>query len=207
MHLTDAQIDALQELVNIGVGRAASVLNEMVDARIVLQIPFIKVLSALNLKQELKGRFNEGYFSAVQLSFTGAFSGTAELVFPTDSASTLVTVLTGEDLETPDLNAVRIGTLSEVGNIVINGVMGSISNVLKQHMNYTIPVYIEDIIENLLILDGGSNVAILLAQTRFTIEKLQIIGDIILIFEFNSFDALLEAINQELGGAFLNNSK
>lgn len=198
MHLTDDQLDALQELINIGVGRAASMLNEMVDARIILQIPVVKVLSLLNLQQELKGRFNEGYFSAVKLSFIGAFCGTAELVFPTDSASTLVAVLTGEELGTPDLDAVRIGTLSEVGNIVINGVMGSISNVLKQHMNYTMPVYLEDTIENLLKLDNSSNVAILLAQTRFTIEKLQIIGDIILIVELNSFDALLEAINHEM---------
>lgn len=106
MHLTDAQTDGLQELISIGVGRAASVLNEMVDAHIILQIPFMKVLSPLNLKQELKGRFNEGYFSAVQLSFTGGFCGTAELVFPTDSASALVAVLTGEELGTPDLDAV-----------------------------------------------------------------------------------------------------
>ncbi len=200
MHLTDDQIDALQELVNIGVGRAASVLNEMVEARIILQIPFIKVLSPLNLKEELEGRFNiEDYLAAVRLGFTGSFCGAAELVFPTESASTLVAVLTGEEMGTPDLDAVRIGTLSEVGNIVINGVIGSITNVLKQHLNYTMPVYIEDTIENLLTSDSDSNVAILLAQTRFTIEKLQILGDIILIFELSSFDALLEAIDRELG--------
>lgn len=196
MHLTDDQIDALQELVNIGVGRAASVLNEMVETRIILQIPFIKVLSPLNLKEELEGQFNDDYLSAVRLGFTGSFCGAAELVFPTDSASTLVAVLTGEEPGTPDLDALKIGTLSEVGNIVINGVMGSIGNVLKQHMDYQVPTYLEDTIENLLTSD--SNVAILLAQARFTIEQLQIIGDIILLFEVSSFDALLEAINQEM---------
>lgn len=196
MHLTDDQIDALQELVNIGVGRAASMLNEMVEARILLQIPFIKVLSPLNLKEELEGRFNDDCLAAVRLNFTGAFCGAAELVFPTDSASTLVAVLTGEEPGTPDLDALRIGTLSEVGNIVINGVMGSIGNVLKRHMDYAVPNYVEDTIENLLTSD--SNIAILLAQARFTIEQLQVIGDFILIFEVNSFDALLEAINQEV---------
>ena len=197
MYLTDEQIDALQELVNIGVGRAASVLNEMVEARIILQIPFIKVLTPLNLKEELEGRFNDDYLAAVRLGFRGSFCGAAELVFPTDSASTLVAVLTGEEPGTPDLDALKIGTLSEVGNIVINGVMGSIGNVLKQHMDYAVPTYLEDTIENLLTSD--TNVAILLAQARFTIEQLQIIGDIILLFEVSSFDALLEAINQELG--------
>ena len=197
MHLSEDQVDALQELLNIGVGRAASVLNEMIESRILLQIPFIKVLSPLNLKQELEGRFNEDYLAAVQLRFTGSFCGAAELVFPTESASTLVAVLTGEEVGTPDLDSVRIGTLSEVGNIVINGVMGSIGNVLKQRIDYAVPTYVEDTIENLLLSD--SNVAILLAQARFTIEQLPIIGDIILLFEVSSFDALLEAINQEMG--------
>lgn len=199
MHLTNEQIDALKELVNIGVGRAASVLNEMVEARIFLQIPFIKVLSHENLKQELEGRFDEDYLAAVRLGFTGAFCGAAELVFPTDSASTLVAILTGEEPGTPDLDALRIGTLSEVGNIVINGVLGSISNVLRQHMDYTVPTYVEDTIENLVMTDGAGNVAILLAQARFTIEQLQIVGDIILLFELKSFDVLLEAIDRELG--------
>ena len=200
--LTLEQIDALQELVNTGVGRAASVLNEMVEARIILQIPFIQVLSPVNLKQALEGRFDKDCLAAVRLGFTGAFSGAAELVFPTDSASTLVAVLTGEEPGTPDLDALRIGTLSEIGNIVINGVMGSIGNVLKQHMDYAVPTYIENTIENLLISDSAINVAILLAQARFTIEQLQIIGDIILIFELSSFDALLEAVNQEVGVPF-----
>lgn len=196
--LTADQIDALQEMVNIGVGRAASALNDMVDSRIILEIPFIKVLNAVDLQQELAKKVNNDCCAAVRLGFTGSFCGTAELVFPTESASTLVAALTGEEPGTADLDAVKIGTLSEIGNIVINGVMGSISNLLHQHMNYAIPVYLEDTIENLLIKDNVIEATILLAQARFTIEKLEIIGDIILIFELNSFDTLLEAINQDV---------
>ncbi len=198
MQLTEEQIDALKELINIGVGRATSVLNEMVDAYIKLQIPNIKVLTAQELQQELQQRFDDDILSAVQLSFNGSFRGMAELVFPRESASALVAILTGDDLNSPDLDAVKIGTLSEVGNIIINGVMGTISNVLKQHMNYGLPQYTEDKIDNLLSSDIQSNDAILLAQTRFIIEELQIIGDIILIFEVRSFDALLVAIEQEI---------
>jgi chemotaxis protein CheC len=198
MQLTEDQIDALKELVNIGVGRAASVLNEMVDAYIKLQIPYIKVLTPAELQQELGQRFSRDILSAVQLSFSGSFRGIAELVFPRESASALVAILTGEDMGSPDLDAVKIGTLSEIGNIVINGVMGTISNVLKQHMNYGLPQYTEDRIDNLVSGDIQSDNAILLAQTRFSIEELDIIGDIILIFEVKSFDALLAAISREV---------
>lgn len=197
--LQETHIDALQELINIGVGRAAAMLNQMVDSRIILEIPVVRVLALSELQQDLKKRFNDGSFSAVRLNFAGSFSGKANLVFPTDSASTLVSLLTGEEPGTPDLDSVKIGTLSEVGNIVINGIMGSISNLLKQHFQYAIPVYLEDSIEHVLSLDDtGASTVFLLAQARFAIEKLEIMGDIVLIFEMDSFEVLIDAINHEL---------
>ncbi|MDF5708912.1 MAG: chemotaxis protein CheC [Nostoc sp. S4] len=198
MNVTTEQLDALQELINIGVGRAASLLNEMIDSHIGLKIPFVKVLTATEAYQELATRFHDDSLASVRLGFTGSFSGGAGLIFPTESASTLVAVLTGEEPGSADLDAVKIGTLSEIGNIVINGVMGSLSNVLKQHLNYTIPVYLEDTIENLLLSTYESDSKILLAQARFIIEQLEIIGDIILIFHVGTFDALIDAIDEEM---------
>jgi chemotaxis protein CheC len=199
-YLTCEQLDALQEIVNIGIGRSAAMLNEMVDARIVLEVPTIKLLSADQLWQVMLNRFNSQSISAVRLSFSGSLSGTAELMFPTDSASVLVAVLTGEDLDSPDLDAVKIGTLSEIGNIVINGVIGSISNILNERMEYKIPSYCEDTIENLLLSERNmtEDVLFILAQARFAIEQLEIVGDIILIFEMKTFDNLLKAIDRQL---------
>lgn len=195
MKIAPDQIDVLKELINIGIGRAASVLNEMVRFHVKLQVPFVKILSPQELQKEMEmlGRYR---IAAVRLNFKGPFSGTAALVFPPDSASKLVSVLTGEELGTPDLDSVRAGTLTEVGNIVINGVMGSIGNLLKQYINYSIPAYVEDTIENLLITNGGGEDAtVLLVRTRFTIQQLQIEGDVILLFEVGSFDAVLSAVN------------
>jgi chemotaxis protein CheC len=197
--LTDTHIDALQELINIGVGRAASMLNQMLESRIVLEIPVVSVLSLKNLQKELQKRFKGDSFAAVRLNFTGSFSGKANLVFPTESASTLVSLLTGEEIDSPDLDSVKIGTLSEVGNIVINGIMGSISNVLNQHLDYAIPIYMEDSISHILSLDNTNEQTIfLLAQARFTIETLEVMGEIILIFEMDSFGTLIQVIDKQI---------
>ncbi|MEG4990154.1 chemotaxis protein CheC [Microcoleus sp. BR0-C5] len=200
MKLSTRQLDALQELVNIGIGQAAGVLNDMIDSPIRLQIPYLQILTPLDLEEELEQHLNGEQIAAVQLKFTGSFGGIAQLVFPTNSAALLVTMLTGEE-GTHDLDSVKIGTLSEVGNIVINGVMGAISNVLQQRLNYSIPTYSEGTIANLLISGGlATDTVVLLAQTSFMIERLHIEGDIILIFNVNSFDTLLTAINQLAGG-------
>ena len=67
-----------------------------------------------------------------------------------------------------------IGTLTTIGNIVINSVTGSISNVLRQYMNYALPVYLEDTVENILLTNNVSNLTInltiLLAQARFDLK-------------------------------------
>lgn len=195
MELTADEIDALKELINIGVGSAAGMLNEMIQFPIQLQIPDIDLVSANELRSELKKRFGIEPLSTVQLGFNGSFSGRAQLLFPTESAVNLVSVLTGEEKGSPDLDSLKISTLSEVGNMIINGVMGSIGNVLDQPLDYEVPYYAEEEIEDLLLkeksLDTGS---VLLAPAHFSIEELQIQGDILLFFDVGSFQMLLKAI-------------
>jgi chemotaxis protein CheC len=195
-NLEPYQMDILKEIINIGVGRAAGILNEMTKFRVILQVPFIKVLSPSSLKEEIE-ELGRHMIAAVRLGFKGPFSGYAALVFPPDSASKLVAVLTGEEPGTPDLDSVRAGTLGEVGNIVLNGVMGSLGNILKQNISYSLPTYVEDTIENLILTDDDNPPpnTILLVRIRFTIQQLLIEGDIILIFEVGSFTALLKLID------------
>ncbi len=195
MELTADELDALKELINIGVGNAAGMLNEMIQFPIKLEIPDVELLSSTELQSELKKRFGIEVLSVVELGFSGSFSGSAQLLFPTESAVNLVSVLTGEDKASLDLDSLKISTLSEVGNMVINGVMGSISNVLDQPLDYAIPYYVEEDIQELLLkeqsLDYGT---VLLAPAHFSIEELEIQGDIMLFFDVGSFKLLLNAI-------------
>jgi chemotaxis protein CheC len=202
LHLIEKQIDAIKELINIGVGRAAGILSEMINRQIALHVPSVKMLSRNNLSQEI-AQIGSGCLSAVKLGFRGSFTGTAALVFPPDSASALVSLLLSEDSNndpsSADLDSIRVGTLNEVGNIVISGIMGSIANVLQQRIDYSIPAYTEDSFENMIVSDRYLyNITTLLAHAHFTVEQSMIEGNIILIFEAESFGALLKAINSEL---------
>lgn len=198
--ITEVQLDALQEFINIGVGRAAAMLNEMVEAPIQLSVPVLRVFDSDALRAEFLPRLDNQRFAAVRLSFAGTFSGSAELLFPTESAVALVSLLTGEERDSPDLDGVKVGTLTELGNIVINGVLGSLSNLLKQRMDYTLPLYHEGTLEKLLSFNHlfGQNTVFLLAQAKFEIKQLEIVGELILVFEMTSFSELLNGVDQEL---------
>ena len=96
----------------------------------------------------------------------------------------------------PPVNAGRGAPTTEVGNIVLNGVMGSVSNVLKKRLIYSIPVYIEETVEHLLREDDlNADSTIISAKTELTVKKLQIKGDIILLFRVNLFNTLIETLN------------
>jgi chemotaxis protein CheC len=169
----------------------------MIGKHISLNIPEISIIDPDELETELSGTFNRDALAAVRLGFRGEFSGVTSIVFPPESAQKLVNVLTDNDLDyDEDMDALRIGTLSEVGNIVINGVMGSISNMMSLHLNYSLPTYQENDLPIVLsIKPAHRRSPILLAQTHFRIAELKIEGVIYVMLEGGSFNLLMKHIN------------
>jgi len=194
--LTDEREDALIELINIGVGRAAGMLNQMTTHQISLRVPSLQLMTLEILNEAMQGRV-EDRLAAVKMDFSGSFAGTAALIFPTTSAAQLVSCLTDEEPGTPDLDVLREVTLIEVGNIVVNCVMGSITNMLNEQVRYSLPVYQEGSILALVRSDEITRDEwILFVKTRFCIEQLHIEGDILLILETRSLDVLFAGIER-----------
>ncbi|CCK81399.1 chemotaxis protein CheC [Desulfobacula toluolica] len=196
MKTTEKQIEALRELINIGVGKSASILNTMLNSHIILQVPLLKILNISELNNEVKA-FSKGKLSTVILKFDGPFSGSAELIFPSETAMILVNSLVGENPIGMDFDSIRSGTLCEIGNVVLNGVMGSISNIFSSYFKYSVPEYIEDFAENIFSEKAVDfDMKVLLAKTKFIIKELNIDGDIMLFFEVSALDRLIEMIEE-----------
>ncbi len=181
--LSAEQLDALSEFVNMGVGRAAASLNDLVSSHVELSVPHVEVVPLDALHHTLGGMEQEPC-SSVQMGFRGSLDGCAFLVFPQASALKLVTLLTGDESPPQDLDSIRSGTLTEVGNILINSVVGTLSNVLGRPLHYSLPVYAEEPVVGLLAAQRHEERSlILLAKTNFVIRQMQIEGNLLLLFE------------------------
>ena len=196
MTLSSLQLDILQELINIGVGRAAGMLNQMVNTHIQLQVPILRVLTPDQLGKLYATRPNS-VFSAVQLAFTGEFAGISALIFPPESAAKLVNVVLGNGAMPGADGSMRTATLQEVGNIVLNGVMGSIANILGEPLRYSPPDYLEADISSII---GQGDGMILVASTQFSMKDHLIDGEVLIIFSLTSFDSLLTSIDALAAG-------
>src|SRR6056297_261065 len=149
VQITETQVEALKELINIGVGQGAEVLNSMLNSHINLSVPLIKFADEDSLSTILFPEIDSD-LSAVEMKYRGSFSGNVELIFPKQDAAKLVNLLLGESFVEGDMDEIRSSTLQEIGNVLLNAVMGTISNFFSFSLRYSLPSYQEGNIEDLL---------------------------------------------------------
>lgn len=194
------QLDALTEVVNIGVGRAAASLSALVEQRIELSVPCVQVCSLSELNDKLDAR-GECVDSSVVQGFAGRINGRAMLAFPQRSGVELAKLLGEEEIqgETSDADALEFdlaGILEEIGNIVLNGVLGSLANVFSDDFQYSVPELCSGPAFQALLHDVssapiGEAPTCLLANTRFEISDSEISGSLLLAFNTDELGVLL----------------
>lgn len=193
--ITGDDIDAFRELINIGIGRSAGMLNKITRSHVTLSVPEVRVIPVM----EVDDLFNDSgeELSAVSLDYTGSFSGRTAVIFPQDSAAKLAIAVTGENQGSRDLDSMKVEVLKEVGNILVSGVMGSISNVLKTSLSYSLPVYNKsDLMDLISDCENFAEEFVIIGNADFTIRDLEIAGNIVMILEMGSLGHLLECIRR-----------
>ncbi len=195
MQLTPTEHDALKEFINFGIGRSMGALSQLLETSIQLQALNLKLVNAKELLSEIGGDSHQ-LLPTVELTFKGSLSGSATLTFSSDSAGKLVAAFMGQAQGDGDLDWLMMGTLTEIGNIVLNGVLGSLNQMLGQQIHFMVPTYSEVSIKNLVALPRSDTAQyFLLAQVHFVIEQFRMGGDITLMLGVDSLDTLLKAVN------------
>jgi chemotaxis protein CheC len=190
-------LDGIKELVNIGIGRSARSLNSLTGHHVTLHVPDIRISQIDELKEEMHHPYPS--FSIVNLDYSGAFVGTTVLMFPQKSAEGLFLLLTGEKKRTPENDELWRMTLLEVGNIILNAVMGSISNILGKKVEFHLPEYQEDSLDHLLDHTFFANSrCVIVAHAQFSVQDQDIQGEILLLLADQSIDVLAACINEKM---------
>ena len=118
--LSELELDALTERVNIGVGRAATSLREMVGEQVFLSVPNIALVSREQAVAILGQRENSQLVGVHQV-FEGDITGRALLIFPETKSLELVRALTGGELPLEEIIDLEEEALAQTGNVILNG--------------------------------------------------------------------------------------
>src|SRR4051794_10847543 len=136
--LDELEHDALTELVNIGVSRAAVNLRKMIGEQVLLSVPSVEIISRKAAAALVRERETD-QLVAVRQGFEGAFSGQALLIFPESNSLELVRAVTGDELSPDELQEMEQEALSETGNIVLNGCLATMANMLQKPLTMSLP--------------------------------------------------------------------
>lgn len=136
--LDDLQLDALTELVNLGVSRAAKSLREMIGQQVLLSVPSISVVNRSQAVSLLMAR-EEAKLVAVHQVFEGDITGRVLLIFPETKSLELVRAVAGGELALEDIIELEHEALAETGNIILNGCLATIANMLERSLKMSLP--------------------------------------------------------------------
>lgn len=181
--ISEDHLDLLQELVNIGVGRAADSLSQLVEARIHLNVPEIKVLGSNDAHKMF---INQAIIEEMMVTqtFAGSIDGRIGLLFNVQSAILLASMLCDEEDHNGEMSLEQEGILLEVGNIILNGVMGSIFNAINDQLEHSVPEIVRSKSINMLLAENMLNrPTVLLIDVRMQVEESSIEGSMIIVFD------------------------
>lgn len=191
--LSELERDALTEIVNIGVSRAAASLRKMVGAQVLLSVPSLDIISQ-RAAAVLIGEREVDELVAVRQSFSGAFSGRALLMFPQGQSLELVRAVTGGVLSAEELAEIESEALAETGNVILNGCLASMANMLQRSLDMSIPEVRRGSGAELFTpaegASAGEDPVVLFLYIDFTVREHDIRGYIAMLMDLPSLAAL-----------------
>ena len=199
--LTEIEQDALAEISNMGVSRAAASLRQMVGEQVLLSVPAVKIVTRQEASK-LAERNNTKKLVAVQQTFDGPFEGRALLIFPESQSLELVRAIVGEQHSLEDVIDLEHEALAETGNIILNGCLATIANVLRRTMRVSLPSIIRGDGATLFEVEGpASNGSfVLFLYIDFNIKKHDVRGFIALLMDLPSISALKDILGDFIKG-------
>jgi chemotaxis protein CheC len=138
VELDELEIDALTELVNLGVSNSALSLREMVQEEVILSVPRVAIMTRDEAIRNL-GERDGRRLVAVHQVFEGEITGRALLIFPEAKSMELVRAVVGGELALEELMELEQEALAETGNVILNGCLGTIANNLERTLKISLP--------------------------------------------------------------------
>ena len=189
--LTELEQDSLTELANIGVSRAAANLRIMIGSEVLLSVPSVQIVTREQAAATIGNRKTDRLV-AVHQAFDGALAGRALLIFPETHSLELVRAITGGGLPLEDIIGLEQEALAETGNIILNGCLAAIANMLEETLQVSLPEILTGSGSDIFALSGApaGEAIVLFLYINFSVRNRNIGGYIAVLMDLPSLTTL-----------------
>jgi chemotaxis protein CheC len=195
--LGELERDALTEIVNIGVSRAAANLRKMVGDQVSLSVPSIDVVTQRRAARLISER-EITQLVAIRQDFSGAFAGRALLIFPEINSLELVRAVTAGELTAEEVLEIEDEALAETGNIILNSCLATMANMLRRPLTMTIPEVLRG--DGAMLFDIREGIPadglVLFLYIDFAVRRRDIRGYIAVLMDLPALTTLRELLRE-----------
>ena len=199
--LSELQLDALTEIFNIGAGRAASSLSEIVGEEVKLSVPRVQLYQSSEINAEVLS-LNSPRVGAVKQSFSGPFDADAMLLFTEERAMEIVHDMMGSQVGIEEMVEFEQEAMCELGNIILNACLSSMADILKLTLDSSLPAYSVGETDTILrqIVSEANQPVMLVLHIDLAIEKRLSQGYLVFLLSSSSLRELLIHIDRFIVG-------
>ncbi|HOQ00958.1 MAG TPA: chemotaxis protein CheC [Acetivibrio clariflavus] len=207
-NLNNYEIDVLREIGNIGAGNAATALAKMINKKVDMEVPEVKVMEFREVNEMFGGA--ELPVVGILLKMTGDLTGSIMLILENTAARILVNMLMGKSNEKSKHNSeendeincmfdeIEMSALKELGNILAGSYISSLSTLTGLNILPSVPDIAIDmagaIISVPAIEFGKISDSVLYIETVFIEGETRALGDFFLVPDLDSYEVLLRAL-------------
>lgn len=193
--VTAEYYDVLKELGNIGAGNATTALAQMLQCKVDMHVPQVRLLNFSEVGEVMGGE--EQIVAGIYLAVEGDITGSMMFILEQNAGKALVSKLMGTPMADGEFNEIEISAIKEIGNIITGAYLNSLSQLTNLKMLPSVPDLNIDMLNAILSVPaiefGIMGDQILLIQTRFT-DDVDLNGYFILLPDLESYSKILTAL-------------
>lgn len=193
--MPEEYFDVLKELGNIGAGNATTALSQMMQCKVDMSVPQVKLLEFKELGEIIGG--GEMIMAGIYLGIEGDITGSIMFLLEKQMARHLVNKLMGTGVEGEEFSEMEFSALKEVGNIITAAYLTSLSSLTGLTIYPSVPDLTVDMVGAILSVPaiefGALGDKMLLIQTQF-FDEMVMDGYFILVPNLDSYGKILSAL-------------
>lgn len=203
------ELDVLQELGNIGAGNAATSLSSMLNEKVDMDVPKVRIISFDDAVASFGGA--ENLVAGVLLSFEGmddeskAIKGMLLFLVDLECANDIISLLTGGmyvDDGSPESEEMKKSVLQEIGNIMGAAYINSIATLTGFPLNISVPYLAIDMVGAILSIPiaefGALSDTVLFIEEAFKGEQRDINSSMSLFAGSDTVNTIMKRLGIEI---------
>lgn len=194
--MSETYMDVLKEIGNIGAGNAMTALSQMLQCKVDMKVPQVKLLELRDMGAMVGSE--EQLMAGVFLGVEGDITGSIMFLIELESAKSLIKkIMMGYSSGAELLDEMEMSALQEVSNIITGAYLNSLSMLTNLKIYPTPPSTSIDMAGAILSVPaiefGVLGDKILLIQSQFY-DEVEIDGYFVLIPDMESYKKILTSL-------------